>query len=176
MVRASVVDAIPESVTAGLTAGVSKVSAFKDLRLVDSLFSPGVCVDLLLGTSHCNMCPLPGVVFSQDKKYKAKLTIFEWAFRGSTTGCPSGDATSTCLKIAPTHDNMGEFLQRFWALEEVTGDRNILTAEEQLAVSDFRETHSRSADGQYVVGLPKEEPICSTEKVQSYGPPKVQLQ
>ena len=65
------VDAIPECVAAGVAA-----NALKDLKLADPQYSPGARVDLLLGVSHCDMCSLPGVVLSQDKGYKAELTIF----------------------------------------------------------------------------------------------------
>ena len=163
MVRASVVDAIPQCVTAGDATNASKMRAFKDLKLADPQYSPGARVDLLLGISHCNMCSLPGVVLSQGKGYKAELTIFGWAVGGSSLESPS-DSTSTCLKMAPTQNNVGDLLQRIWALEEVPGDGDRLTYEELQAVSNFRETHTRSEDGRYVVGLPKKDPLVMLGK------------
>ena len=104
------VDAIPECVTAGVATNASKMRALKDLKLVDPQYSPGARVDLLLGISHCNMCSLPGVVLSQGKGYKSELTIFGWAVGGSSLKSPS-DSTFTCLKMAPTQNNMGDLLQ-----------------------------------------------------------------
>ena len=92
------------------------------------------------------MCSLPGVVLSQDKGGS-------W---GSSLESPS-DSTSTCLKMAPTQNNVCDLLQRIWALEEVPGDGDRLTYEELQAVSNFRETHTRSEDRRYVVGLPKKD-------------------
>ena len=104
---------------------------------------------------------------SQDKGHKAELTIFCWAVGGSSLGSPSGEATSTCLKMGPTEDSAGELLQRIWALEEVPGDGDLLTSEELLAVSSFRETHTRSENGRYIVGLPKKDPPVALRKSRS---------
>ena len=165
--RASVVDAIPDCVSIRSFTEPSKIDAFKDLQLADPQFSPGAHMDLLLGIAHCNACSLPGIVLSQDKGHKAELTIFGWAVGGSSLGSPSGEATSTCLKMAPTQDNAGELLQRIWALEEVPGDGDFLTSEELLAVSSFSETHTRSENGRYIVGLPKKDPPVPLGKSRS---------
>ena len=159
-VRASVVDVIPDCVSTGSFTEPSKIDAFKDFQLADPQFSLGARMDLLLGITHCNACSLPGIVLSQDKGHKAELTIFGRAVGGSSLGSPSDEATSTCLKMAPTQDNVGELLQRVWALEEVPGDGDLLTSEELIAVSSIRETHTRSENGRYMVGLPKRIHLC----------------
>ena len=52
-------------------------------------------------------------------------------------------------------------------MEEIPGEDSILTAEEQLAVSHFQDTHRREEDGRYVVGLPKRIPALELGKSRS---------
>ncbi len=156
-VRASVVDSIPTCSTSRRFDGCKHIPAFKDLHLSDPGYSPGSQLDMLLGISHCNVCSLPNVIVSADKSFRAEETIFGWAVGGSSP-VATGGASSTCLKMITYHDDISEQLQRFWSLEEVPGEPTLYTDEEKAAVTHFQDTHKRSPNGRYIVGLPRREP------------------
>ena len=118
-----------------------------NLHLVDPEFMPGAHLDLLLGISHCNLYSLSNALFSSDKTYKAKVTIFGWAVGGSSPGATQGGTASTCLKVTICHEDINGLLQKYWKLEEAPGEDTPLSEEELLAVTHFRETHCRQPDG-----------------------------
>lgn len=62
------------------------------------------------------------------------------------------------MKVTSTDMRGNEVLQRFWQLEEVSGDFQGLTHYEQRAVNCFKDTTYRDAEGRYYVQLPKREP------------------
>lgn len=49
-------------------------------------------------------------------------------------------------------------IQLFWEMERVPGEPVHFTSEEQAAVSNFQDTHTRDEDGRYRVQLPQKEP------------------
>ncbi len=146
------VDSIPTCSTSRRFDGCKHIPAFKDLHLSDPGYSPGSQLDMLLGISHCNVCSLPNVIVSADKTFRAEETIFGWAVGGSSP-VATGGASSTCLKMITYHDDISEQLQRFWSLEEVPGEPTLYTDEEKAAVTHFQDTHKRSPNGRYIVGV-----------------------
>ena len=92
---------------------------------------------------HCNLCSQDGTVVSRDKACKAEKTIFGWAIGGSpqfSSSTPTPTSASTCLKLAPVQENIEFLLHRIWAMEEVPGDSNNPTQDEQLAITHFKDT------------------------------------
>ena len=154
-IRASVVDQTPSCVSTGSINQVKSLPIFRDLKLADPFYCSGSQTDLLLEMAHCNLCPLVGIVLSDDKLFKAMNTVFGWAVGGALAHPDS----STFLHVAPVQENVEQLLELFWVLEGVPGDNSCLSKDEQLAVSHFRETHCRQPDGRYVVGLPKKDPL-----------------
>ncbi len=124
-------------------------SLIQDIHLDHS----SICcwVFLIVTCAHCN------VIVSADKSFRAEETIFGWAVGGSSP-VAMGGASSTCLKMITYHDDISEQLQRFWSLEEVPGEPTLYTDEEKAAVTHFQDTHKRSPNGRYIVGLPRREP------------------
>ena len=49
-------------------------------------------------------------------------------------------------------------IQLFWEMERVPGEPVHFTSEEQAAVSNFQDTHTRDKDGRYRVQLPRKKP------------------
>ncbi len=49
-------------------------------------------------------------------------------------------------------------IQLFWEMERVPWEPVHFTSEEQAAVSNFQDTHTRDEDGRYRVQLPRKEP------------------
>ena len=158
-IKASVVDDIPACVSPVNMSQIKDIHVFQDLILADPDYSCNCRLNLLLGMVHCNFCSQDGTVFSRDKACKAEKTIFGWAIGGSPQFSSSTHTSaSTCLKIAPVQEKIEFLLQRIWAMEEVPGDSNNLTQDEQLAITHFRDTHTRDVDGRYVVSLPRRKP------------------
>ena len=84
-----------------------------------------------------------GAVFSPDRTVKVENTIFGWVIGGSLFAADVSP-TSTCLKLAPTPEPLDQLLQQFWEMEKVPGKYSSLTANEQLTVVHFQDTHSRT--------------------------------
>ena len=122
------------------------------LHLADPEFGRSERVDSLLGVTHCNHCTWDEVKSSPDTNLTAWKTIFCWAIGGSVS---RSSWVNVCLKASSTDARADELLQKFWAIEEVPGEKVQWTKEERQAAEQFQDTSSREEDGQYVVRLPR---------------------
>ena len=168
IIRANVVDAIPECHTSGRVPPAKELLEFQHLDLADPEYDSGSKIDILLGVDYCTPCVLGHNVHSRSRSMMATETIFGWTLTGvGDSNSNKHHSSSTCLKLSSTHESADNLLSRFWALEEIPGEDSTLTAEEQLAVSHFQDTHRREEDGRYVVGLPKRIPALELGKSRS---------
>ena len=93
------------------------------------------------------------IIREQDDEPIASLSSLGWLISGNF---PPLDLNAQiyslalhCATIAPLDD----LLQRFWKIEEVPR-KVFYTADEQECENHFLATHSRNADGRYIVRLP----------------------
>ena len=116
----------------------SKWSHLSNLSLADPDFGIPGRIDLLLGADiytdvllHGQRCEPPG--------------------------------TPTALETVPSHHtavtSSDDLLRMFWEIEENPKDCMNLSTEEHSVVRQFKETHSRSEAGRFIVPLPKD-PQC----------------
>ena len=160
IIRANVVDKIPECQTIGQAPPLKELSEFQALDLSDPEYSSNSRIDVLLGVGYCAPCLLKGIMHSQDRTMVAMNTIFGWTLGGGYGPCSSDpQSTSTCLKVSPMHEDCEKLLQRFWHFEEPPCGDVALTAEELKALTHFKNTVRRQPDGRYMVSLPRRYPI-----------------
>ena len=79
-------------------------------------------------------------------------TDFGWILCGGSTG------TATSFHVASLHVSTlsgDDILHKFWETEEPPGSALALSPEERLVVNHFRDNHSRTAGGRFVVPLPR---------------------
>ena len=79
-------------------------------------------------------------------------TDFGWVLAGKLDVCsPDHSIASHHVSIAMGDD----LLRRFWEIESCPEDQSRLTPEEQSVVQQFKDHHSRTDDGRFIVPLPK---------------------
>ena len=159
-IRANVVDKIPECQTIGQAPPLRELPEFQSLDLSDPGYNSSSRIDILLGIGYCAPCLLEDMVHSQDRTMVAMKTIFVRTLGG---GCdPSSmesQSASTCLKVSPSHENVEELLKRFWHVEEPPCGDQPFTADEQEALTHFKDTVQQQPDGRYEVSLPRHSPL-----------------
>ena len=68
------------------------------------------------------------------------------------------DAYASSRSIASHHVSVvtgDDLLRKFWEIEECPKDQSYLTPEEQSVVQHFKDNHSQTEDGHFIVRLPK---------------------
>ena len=154
-VVAQVIDTITDDCPVDDLGDIQSMPFLNGLKLANpTLGTPGR-IDLLLGVTNCNRCMEDGQSFSDDKLLVAQKTIFGWAVGGSTTGTNS---SRSCYVASASDKTADELIQLFWEIERVPGEPVHFTSEEQAAVSNFQDTHTRDKDGRYSVQLPRKKP------------------
>ncbi|XP_077280428.1 uncharacterized protein LOC143907485 [Temnothorax americanus] len=100
---------------------------------------------------------LPGLLKGEPFEPVAQRTTLGWIISGA-----AGQATcaerSTTLQCHITED-LSSIVKRFWQQEELPGGVLALTPEDRECENFFSLTHSRTADGRYMVRLPVVDPL-----------------
>ena len=111
-------------------------------------------IDILLGVDVFVEVLRQGWRIGPPGSPSAFETEFGWVLAGNINShTPSRLITShhTCTSFV-TGD---EILCKFWEIEERPNDQTSLSPEERNVVQHFKENHSRTTDGRFVVPLPK---------------------
>ncbi|XP_022906777.2 uncharacterized protein [Onthophagus taurus] len=127
---------------------VSKYSHLQDLVIHKTQTLPGP-IDLLLGAE------LVPYILTGDRRAGAMNepaalgSIFGWLLMGKSADLPS-PISQLSLLIEPSTDVC---LQKFWELEQIK-ETTPVTLEDTQSENHFISTHSRTADGRFMVALP----------------------
>ncbi|XP_026824775.1 uncharacterized protein LOC113561781 [Ooceraea biroi] len=118
----------------------------------DPFFSNSDLIELLLGTEVCSVILEEGIRKGEPSAPIAQKTTLGWILSG---GCDA--AASHCsyrsLQCSVDHE-LSELVQRFWKQEEEGAAPVALTPDEEMCENLFVSTHTRTADGRFVVRLP----------------------
>ena len=79
-------------------------------------------------------------------------TEFGWVLAGEAESCAPADHVTTYHTALISGDDV---LRKFWEIEEKPMSDSTLSPEERTVVHNFRDNHSRSDSGRFVVPLPK---------------------
>ena len=122
-----------------------------NIQLADPDFGQPGKIDLLLGVEifaevllHGRRCGIPGSPVALE-------TQFGWVLAGSTS---SGSTSQLVTSHHTTLLSGDDLLRRFWDVEEPAAE-HYLTSEESAVVDHFKNFHTRSADGRFMVPLPR---------------------
>ena len=125
------------------------------LPLADPDFALPGRIDLLLGADLYADVMLHGRRCGPHGTPTAIETIFGWVLTGRTQGHShsrnQASIASHHTTVAPSDDT----LRMFWEIEENPKDGANLSTEERSVVRHFKENHSRSETGRFIVPLPK---------------------
>ena len=122
------------------------------LQLADPGFGVPGKIDLLLGVEvfvevmrHGRRIGVPGSPVALE-------TEFGWVLAGGTDSCsPTQQITTHHVSVLSGDD----ILRQIWEVEEKLTAHNCLSPDERLALDHFNTQHSRTADGRFIVPLPK---------------------
>ena len=127
-----------------------------NLPLADPEFTQPGRVDILLGADvfvdvlrHGRRSGLPGSPTAFE-------TDLGWVICGTTGFCsPSAQANVHITTFHTSVTSSDDVLRKFWELEESPLHQSYLTAEECTVVRHFESNHTRSAEGRFIVPLPR---------------------
>ncbi|KAL6429476.1 hypothetical protein ACFW04_008260 [Cataglyphis niger] len=127
------------------------------IELADPDFFAADPVEILLGADVCAAILQPGFRRGGQRQPVAQQTTLGWILSGSV-------GSSAANRPAQSHhccsdNDLHSLVQGFWRQEEVTVKDVPLTSDEQEAEDHFVSTHSRDADGRFVVRLPVRLPL-----------------
>ncbi len=71
---------------------------------------------------------------------------------------PGAPTNQTVLLVQPAKKTTDEALQLLWEMDQVPNNSPNMTSEETRAVEHFHDTHQPTADGRFIVKLPRKEP------------------
>ncbi|XP_029159115.1 uncharacterized protein LOC114931307 [Nylanderia fulva] len=127
-------------------------SYLQDLALADPTPVSAESIELIIGADLYPELLLDGIRKGTSGQPIAQRTIFGWVLSGPTSdsGAPHRSVT---VQHCASADTIDRELRCFWEVKEVPR-RALLSPEEQQCEQHFAQTHSRDADGRYVVRLP----------------------
>lgn len=126
---------------------------FEGLALADPQFGSPSSVDLLIGADLYPQIIKEGLRKGPSDAPIAQLTSFGWVISGPAS------SKSTNLAARSYHIAMDsrlyDLLHRFWQLDEIPANHEApVSPEDKKCEQHFKDTHSRDAQGRYVVRLP----------------------
>ncbi|XP_066595397.1 uncharacterized protein [Prorops nasuta] len=140
--------------------------------LADPYFYRPGTVDIILGADVYGQLLRDGLHRLSSSGLVAQNTSLGWIISGRSEVQGSRRAVDDWLgtQQAKTHhctmdENLSERLQRFWELEEVRGEKSLLSPSEVECENLFTNTSYRMTDGRFVVRLPVKTtlPLAMTE-------------
>ena len=129
-----------------------KWNHLSNLRLADPTFNQPGKIDILLGVDVFVNVLLHGRRFGPPGSPVAFETEFGWVLAGEAESCAPADHVTTYHTALISGDDV---LRKFWEIEEKPMSDSTLSPEECTVVHNFRDNHSRSDSGRFVVPLPK---------------------
>lgn len=139
----------------------------KNIILADPDFNKPAKIDVILGGEVIPDFMIGG--FIKEKKKNGRMmqeTEFGWIVTGPTENKYIANKTVHNFVVS-SHD---EQLEKFWHIEELQNNQHNFTKEEEMCESIFASTHTREANGRYVIKLPFKEAIRQKPR-HRHGPP-----
>ena len=124
-----------------------------DLKLADPNFGQPGRIDVLLGVDVYTDALLHGRRSGPPDSPVAFETIFGWVLAGRVDPLISSQISATSCHVSATSGD--DILRRFWEIEENPKDPSTMSPEERSVVLHFKDNHRRSANGRFIVPLPK---------------------
>ena len=125
---------------------------FEGILLADPEFGLLGRIDFLLGVDIFVEVLWQGRQTGALDSLSAFETEFGWVLAGKLDVFASSHSNVSHYVSVITGNDL---MRKFWEIEECPKDQSYLTPEEQLVVQHFKDNHSRSEDGRFIVPLPK---------------------
>lgn len=122
-----------------------------DIQLADPNFNIPDRVDMLLGAEVFFEMLKSGRMRIPNTNAVLQGIQFGWVLSGPI---PSKVSEKQQSFFITAEDNLNEIVRNFWQIESCCEPEEKLVASDAVCIDHFRETHSRAAEGRYVVRLP----------------------
>ena len=123
-----------------------------NVQLADPSFGQPGKIDILLGVDVFVNVLLHGRRSGPPGSPVAFETKFGWVLAGETNACTPAACITTYHTSLLSGDDV---LRKFWEIEEKPMSDSALSLEERTVVHHFRNHHSRTDSGRFIVPLPK---------------------
>ncbi|XP_017494466.1 PREDICTED: uncharacterized protein LOC108382606 [Rhagoletis zephyria] len=142
------------SLTPGVPVATSSWKHLHGLPLADPHFGTPGPVDILLGADVWGLTVEAGIVRRPTDQPHAQRTSLGWVGFGPANGGSSTTHRPQSLhaKICDSEVSLEELVRYFWKWEELPS--NTAVTEDDECEQFFAMTHTRTAEGRYVVQLP----------------------
>ena len=110
-------------------------------------------VDLLLDIANSYHCYLNNLASSTNSELKAFKIIFGWIVGGGTPSTLNEEAV--CRHVEKNEETADEICERLWKMDQIPGEEEQLTSDDQKALDQLDSTTTREEDGRMVVQLPR---------------------
>lgn len=125
----------------------------ESLKLADPNFLSSDPVDVLLGADVFAAILLDGLKKGDPREPIAQKTSLDWIISGGISSSSDKNSETTFAHHCITTEALTDLVRKFWEQEELSAS-SVITDEEQRCEEHFVATHSRKADGRYMVRLP----------------------
>ncbi|XP_077280515.1 uncharacterized protein LOC143907546 [Temnothorax americanus] len=151
----------------GIRADKEAWTHLRGLELADPEFLGSDPVDLLLGADVVAEILQPGLLKGGAHEPVVQKTALGWIISGAAGAVanPEAAVAHQCHVDA----ELSALVQGFWRQEELPVGPPALTSEEQEAEDLFARTHSRTAEGRFVVRLPVVNPLPDLRGTRNYA-------
>ncbi|XP_058836400.1 uncharacterized protein LOC131692979 [Topomyia yanbarensis] len=126
-----------------------------NIFLADPQFHKRAPIDMILGIEHFFSFFKTANRINISRSLPMLIdSVFGWLVSGSTNKVPPAAKNPPCSIVAVSLFTLEESVERFWQVEELP-TRSDYSIEEKLCEKVFSDTTSRTAEGRYVVRLPR---------------------
>lgn len=125
-----------------------------NIRLADPQFYKSGKIDLLIGAEMFWDLVCIGQIRIGKNRPVLQKSLLGWILSGRMIS-PENQKSQTICNLSLLEE-LNDTVNKFWQVENCLDDKGIV-AEEEYSEQFFKETHSRDADGRFVVRLPVKE-------------------
>lgn len=131
------------------------VDAIRGTQLADPNFHISNHIDVLIGADYFFGLLQEGQVKLNNQGLTLQRTVFGWVAAGRPNNSSRRQAVS--LSVSSNENSPLDIdyaLRRFWEIESISNNTQLLSPEEQLCEDNFREAFQKTEDGRFIVKLP----------------------
>ncbi|XP_029179167.1 uncharacterized protein LOC114946687 [Nylanderia fulva] len=125
----------------------------KGLELADPDPSNKENIEVLIGADLYGSLLLGPIQRGPPGSPTAQLTSLGWIVSGPAKSLDLVSLQEATVMSCVAAPSLDELIQKFWETEEIPS-KIIYSPEEELCETHFSQTHSRNADGRYIIRLP----------------------
>lgn len=151
LVVSKITDLIPSSYL-----DVSNIELPKGIQLADPEFFKPSRIDIIIGAQFFYDLINEEQIYLNNGKLTLRKSVFGYIVAGTLNRLEAGDKKVFCGLVTDQEntENLNTLMKRFWEIEECQERNSIQGDVERYCEKHFKDTHSRTEAGRYVVKMP----------------------